>query len=89
MFSAFAAGLVLIITALTGVEAKTGFAGRLTGLQVLSHVGLGVLFLLLGVYFYRRLPGPAWTMRPAPPERRIRNVGAGRSPGASREPAAK
>jgi hypothetical protein len=88
--SALAAGLLFFITGAIGLNVGHArgplFATtRWTEGPILEQVALGVLFLLLAAFFYRRLPGragrPPAVSSPAAP-RAVRHVGGGKSAGA-------
>ena len=82
-FSSLFAGLLFFVTGVIGF--RVGVRGALLGDgrwaegPILEQVGLGLVFLALAVFFFRRLPAPAGP--PAPP-RLVRRVGAGKSAGA-------
>lgn len=81
MFSAFAFGLHFFVTGLIGYRLDTFAPQRWSPTPILSQVAIGAGLLVLGVFFYRRLPKHDWLRRVGRP---MRNVGAGRSAGATR-----
>ena len=55
---------------------------RWTGAPIMWQVALGAGFLLMGAYSYRRLSPTRWAAAPQR-ERRVKNVGRGKSAGAA------
>lgn len=83
MFSAFAAGAFLFISGSIGWNVghmHGSFQGsRWADGPIWSQIALGVGFLLLGIYWSRRLGGTGWTSTRAPRNRIIKNVGSGKT----------
>jgi hypothetical protein len=81
--SSLFAGLLFFVTGVIGFRVGVRGAllgdGRWAGGPILEQVGLGLAFLALAVFFFRRLPGPA---TPPAPSRLVRSVGGGKSAGA-------
>ena len=91
MFSAFAAGAFLVVTGLIGwnVSHLHGLfkGGRWEQGVIWWQLALGVGFLLLGVYLFRRL-GEPWSASPRTPRGRIvKHVGSGRTAAAEQRDA--
>lgn len=87
MFTAFAAGAFLVVTGIIGLDVSYMRGLFAEGTKWVSgpvwwQIALGSALLLLGVYFSRRLGEPRWTSVSAPRTRIIKEVGAGKSPGA-------
>jgi hypothetical protein len=87
MFSAFAFGLLFVITGLLGYDLRTDRRAARSGLErtnapILGQVAIGVGLLFLGVFWSKRLADPRLGITP-PAARLMKNAGAGRSPGAS------
>jgi hypothetical protein len=79
MFSAFAAGASLVVTGAIGFDVSYmhGFfeGGRWVDGPVWGQIALGIGFLLLGVYWSRRLGEPGGTPALNPRERAIKDAG--------------
>ena len=83
MFSAFFVGGIFFVAGLIGYRLDVRLASsRWTNAPLLGEIGVGLGLLLLGVFWYRRLPDRYSIRRPI--ERPIRNVGVGRSAGAEK-----
>src|SRR4051794_28467906 len=82
MFSAFAAGTYLVVTGAIGYDINRMHGnfegGRWVDGPVWWQVALGTAFLLLGIYWSRRLES-GWTFVQMPRRRVIKNVGSGRT----------
>jgi hypothetical protein len=83
MFSAFAFGLLYLVAGLIGYHLDRFATTRWSPTPILWEVALGAGFLVLGVFFYRRLPEHDWLRRVGRP---MKSAGAGRSAGAERGP---
>jgi hypothetical protein len=83
MFSAFAAGAFLLVTGLIGwnVRNMRGLfqGGRWEDGPIGWQIALGVVLLLLGRYWARRLGAAGWTFTQAPRDRTIKYVGRGKA----------
>jgi len=88
MFSAFAAGICLVVTGFIGLDVSNlrgNFQGtRWVEGQVWWQIALGSGLLLLGVFFSRHLGGPRWMSVSVPRVPAIKDVGAGKSAGAAK-----
>ena len=88
MFSGLFFGSFFLVTGLIGyrigrhgaILADSRWAGQPIGWQI----AYGVVFLLIGVYFLRRLGLTRWTVIEDRARRVVKNVGQGRSSGAQR-----
>ena len=78
MFSAFAAGVFMVVTGVIGMNVGRSGARWVDG-PIWWQVALGIAFLLLGAYWSRRLDDPRWLLIYGPRRYQIKYVGRGKA----------
>ena len=87
MFGAFALGLSLLVTGAIGYDVRNMHGlfqgGRWIEAPIWGQVALGIGFVLLGIYWFRRLGRPRRAFTPNTRDGVIRTVGRGKTAAAA------